>query len=118
MKGTFIWVLLLAAALLFNACSAQTSEQLTTNPDPTWAGSMAQLALSQQMDKPLEEVEIIKFQEAIWPDTCLGIPKKGETCTEEKLPGYSMEFAVSKQLCQVRGQTPSTVLIQQSARTW
>ena len=36
-------------------------------------------------------IEVIGLEEATWPDSCLGLPRPTERCTEGEVPGWSVE---------------------------
>jgi hypothetical protein len=36
-------------------------------------------------------IEVIGLEEATWPDSCLGLPRPGESCTKGEVPGWSVE---------------------------
>lgn len=93
-------VILAAAAVFLSACSNQASGE--PSAEVVWVGSMAQVALVDQLNAPLEEVRITKIESATWPDTCLGLPKDGESCQPVQTEGYHMEFSVGAGTCAVR----------------
>ena len=41
----------------------------------------------------IHQVKIIELQEAVWPDTCLGIPSP-ELCARGETPGYRVIFQI------------------------
>lgn len=41
---------------------------------------------------PPNAIEVIGLEEAIWPDSCLGLPRPGENCAEVEVPGWGVEL--------------------------
>lgn len=39
----------------------------------------------------LNAIEVVGLEEAVWPDSCLGLPRPGESCSEGEVPGWSVE---------------------------
>lgn len=57
-----------------------------------------------------EDVLIIKIEEKTWPDGCLGLPEKRETCTQALEPGYHIEALVNGKTTLFRSDTSGVML--------
>ncbi len=44
--------------------------------------------LAESLGMPPTEVQVLAFEPATWPDSCLGLPQEGEGCLEVETPGW------------------------------
>lgn len=93
----FVLTILFLAAFLLAACAGSGARQPTPTitllpeapePLPPKAASDAEINLSQELDIPREEITIVEWQAAEWPDGCLGLGGPGELCTQVITPGW------------------------------
>ncbi len=59
------------------------------------AAQSVRTLLAQQLQTDPLAVEIIRAEETVWRDTCLGLPAENRPCTESETPGYLITAAVS-----------------------
>lgn len=48
----------------------------------------ARQLLAQQFNARFEDVQILSIAAQAWPDACLGLPKRNETCAQVVTPGF------------------------------
>jgi hypothetical protein len=63
-------------------------DPITPLPDPPAAASAAETFLAQDLNLTVEEIQLVSYEHSEWPDGCLGLGKKGESCTEVITPGW------------------------------
>jgi hypothetical protein len=51
---------------------------------------------------PSDEIEIVTYQSAQWPDGCLGLSEPGEACTLAIVPGWLIIMAVDNRTYEIR----------------
>lgn len=60
----------------------------TPGPDVPAAITRARDTFAQQMDMAGDDFTVVSYEEAEWPDGCLGLPEPDEMCTMAIVPGY------------------------------
>jgi hypothetical protein len=74
------------------APDAQPAQPAAAQPAPQvraeTPNQAAMLALQQQFGLKPEQIKVVGVDEGEWPDTCLGLPQPGESCTQVATPGY------------------------------
>jgi hypothetical protein len=56
--------------------------------DPPYAAAAAEQQLGQELDLPVDEIDLVSFERVEWPDACLGLAEPGELCAEVLTPGW------------------------------
>jgi hypothetical protein len=51
---------------------------------------------------PSDEIEVVTYQSAQWPDGCLGLSEPGEACTLAIVPGWLIIMAVDNRTYEIR----------------
>ncbi len=52
--------------------------------------------LAQRLDLPPQEIQVATYEQANFPDGCLGLPQPGEMCIQVITPGYVVTFHTVK----------------------
>lgn len=70
----------------------------TTNPENDIFRPLrpARDFLAQQLDLPPQEIQVATYEQANFPDGCLGLPHPGEMCIQVITPGYVVTFHTPK----------------------
>lgn len=68
-------------------------ESETGGPLPPVAAIAAQQALSERAGPSVEDIEIVSFERAEWPDACLGLADEGEVCAQVVTPGWRVSLS-------------------------
>ncbi|MBN1954483.1 MAG: hypothetical protein JW900_05455 [Anaerolineae bacterium] len=63
-------------------------DPITPLPDPPAAASAAEAFLAQELDLTVDEIQLVSYERAEWPDGCLGLGKKDEGCIQVITPGW------------------------------
>lgn len=88
-KSVNVFVML--TGLLLAACTPQPTMPLPTDtpdaPLPTVVLN-ATHALSAQTSVPVEEIQVIGYEQREWPDACLGLAQEDEMCAQVITPGW------------------------------
>jgi hypothetical protein len=66
--------------------------------------------LAQQLGSDPGAVEVVDFEQAEWPDACLGLPAEDEACAEVITPGWSVTLSAADDLYVVRTNELGTVV--------
>lgn len=53
--------------------------------------------LGSELGVPLDQVQIVNFEEVEWPDSCLGLGEANESCARVTTPGYRVILEVEGQ---------------------
>jgi hypothetical protein len=53
----------------------------------------AMQALAEQLGREPSEIRVVSYQEAEWPDGCLGLAAEGESCAQALTPGWQVILA-------------------------
>lgn len=77
------------------------------------AAQAAQMALAQQLQLPLEAVEILAVEPVDWPDGCLGLAGPEELCTQAIVPGYLVTLRAQEQFHKFRTNLAGTAVRQE-----
>jgi len=91
--GTDGGVILLLSGLLGDPLTA--SESVVDEPYPP-AVLAAMQALAQELGQEPAEMQVVTYQEAEWPDGCLGLAAEGESCIQVVTPGWQVIVAVDQ----------------------
>ena len=97
----FVYALLGLAALLAACGGGGGSTPPITSPTPDLDNSAVQAVqqdLAERLGGTTDEVQITSATIASWPDSCLGAPEAGESCSQVVTPGYEVT-------AQLRGNT-------------
>ena len=62
----------------------------------------AQADLAQKLGQPIENVMVVQFEGASWPDGCLGLGQADESCIQEIVPGYRVALQANGTLYEYR----------------
>ena len=57
-------------------------------PEYPQAVVTALAALAEQLGRPVDELSIDSYEEAVWPDACLGLAGKDEMCAQVIVNGW------------------------------
>ena len=91
--GTDGGVILLLSGLLGDPLTASGSGADEPYPPAVLA---AMQALAQELGRAPAEMQVVTYQEAEWPDGCLGLAAEGESCTQAVTPGWQVIVAVDQ----------------------
>jgi hypothetical protein len=110
-------VVLVSAGLLLTACGTSRSN-LPTNPDlqnvlPPDVALNVQNQISATMAVAVENIQLQKVEKMDWPNSCLGLPKENESCTEVVTPGWLLTFNINGQDYKYRVDQTGTVIRQE-----
>lgn len=62
-------------------------------PHPVFAAlTLALEATAELTQVPVEEVEVVKVESVVWPDSCLGLPERGQGCARALHPGWRIRL--------------------------
>jgi hypothetical protein len=86
-------IFILCIVLLFSGCVEQTqkSETVLNNsvvPENSSVVDLAKQNLSEKLNIPVEEIQLVKTEAVEWPDTSLGFPEKGMMYAQVIKPGF------------------------------
>lgn len=56
------------------------------------AAFVAQQVLAQQLEIPLDQIQIMGIETVDYPDSCLGAPTPNEVCTQLAIPGLRVQL--------------------------
>lgn len=84
-------VVLLISGLLGDPITRQVS-----GPDEPYppAVSAAQHMLADELGVSPAEVNVVNYEDVLWPDSCLGLAEQDEACAEVETPGWRIELKV------------------------
>lgn len=54
----------------------------------------AMQALAQELGRTPEEIKVVRYEQADWPDVCLGLPREGEQCAQVVTPGWKVMLSL------------------------
>ncbi|MDX1600387.1 MAG: hypothetical protein R3191_02620 [Anaerolineales bacterium] len=80
---------------------SSTIERGEVGPYPP-AVTAAIRAVAQRQDVPPGQVQVLGFEQATWSDTCLGLPREGESCEDRTVEGWRVRLEVGGQSFTVR----------------
>lgn len=60
--------------------------------------SRAKQVLAEALNVPVSTIVVLHYEEAKWPDGCLGIPLPDTACTQAIVPGYRIVFRTAQGL--------------------
>jgi hypothetical protein len=119
MKNHFVILLLMVA--LIASCAPQNATEppsiimgqpTRTNPGMTAAEAAALTHLSETLNLPPGDIELISTEAVTWPDGCLGVQKIGVMCTQAEVEGYKIVFEVNGEQYEVHtDKNGSTVVV-------
>jgi hypothetical protein len=84
-------LILLLSGLLGDPLTAPSA--VVDEPYPP-AVLAAMQTLAEQLGREPAEIQVVMYQEADWPDGCLGLAAEGESCTQALTPGWHVILAV------------------------
>lgn len=81
---------LVGLSLLLVACGSVTVDGTPVDLEEVQipAVSAAQQFLAAELGLTVEEMTIVRVEDAEWPDACLGLPEGGEACAQVITPGF------------------------------
>ena len=96
-------IFLLCIVLLFSGCVEQTqqSETVLNNsvvPEYSPVVDLAKTDLSEKLNIPAEEIQLVKEEAVDWPDTSLGYPEKGLMYAQVITPGFRITLKAQDKL--------------------
>jgi demethoxyubiquinone hydroxylase (CLK1/Coq7/Cat5 family) len=50
----------------------------------------AEQDLSASLGVPVEEIQVVSYEQREWPDACLGLASEGEVCAQVITPGWQV----------------------------
>lgn len=106
-------------ALLLAACGAtsgpnQAAPTHTPEPDLPYAVIAAEKELEQSLGLPIDEIKAVSYEQAEWPDSCLGLAKPGEQCLQVITPGWRIVLSAEGQPYVFRTDQNGDVVRQES----
>jgi hypothetical protein len=109
MKAT-AWLALVGLSLLLVACGpAETEGVPDLDAEEIPAVDAAEQFLADRLGITLEEIVIVRVEDAEWPDGCLGLPEGGEVCTQVITPGFRVVLRAQGQEYTLRTDTSGDV---------
>jgi hypothetical protein len=97
-KMMYTGIALLVVALAASACAPQQEIPLTApidEEDLPAAAMAARQQLSEIVETPPEEINVVSFEEMEWPNACLGLEEEGEMCAQVITPGWRVVLDVN-----------------------
>lgn len=76
---------------------AITTHTIDRGPSPPLAATQAEIALSERLDLPREDILIADWEPVNWPDACLGLAQPDELCAQVISPGYRVTLEAQGQ---------------------
>jgi hypothetical protein len=61
------------------------------------AAIAAEKELSNSLGVPVNEIDLVSYERAEWPDSCLGLAKPGEQCLQAITPGWRVVLSAKGQ---------------------
>lgn len=117
MKRLGLMLSLAGVLLLATGCAATPTELPTPTPevfnplpDEDRAFEAARQALAERLAVDPLSIQRVEVTTANWPDGCLGLPQKGEMCTEVIVPGFRVVLEVGGQRYVYRTNQSATVV--------
>lgn len=109
----------LAAALIAAGCGRAVGEQppgpetidapagLPIDPDAPYPPAIAAAigSLAEELGVAPQAIEVVSYEEAEWPDGCLGLPRLYEACTEAVTPGWRVILSLAGEIHTFRADT-------------
>ena len=109
-----MYVVMSLLALIVAACAPQATEiqnAVDTAMPPVATAAVATLDavppevllaaqqfLAQQLTVAADQVQLIEFEQAEWPDSCLGLGQANESCLAATTPGFRLVLEINGQL--------------------
>ncbi|RPI32544.1 MAG: META domain-containing protein [Chloroflexota bacterium] len=118
LRKQIAFLLVSILALLLVAC-AQTQPENPTPPTGVPSGSPSALSqavlnaqawLAEQIDIPVEQLEIVSMEQVEWTDSCLGLGQPNESCLQAITPGWQVIFEAGGKSYEVRTDESGTVI--------
>jgi hypothetical protein len=85
--GTAVAVAVLLAAGCASAPNAPPAIASHTNSPPPGPALLVRRDLAERLIIPLAQVRIIRIEDRVWPDSCLGLPSP-ELCARQRTSGF------------------------------
>ena len=115
--------------MLISACSPQglpteipsdvIEEATQISVDLTPAQRAAVSAVVENLGVAVEQVKVVSTEAVDWPDSCLGIPLEGMSCTQVVTPGFRVILDVAGKRVEYRTNQDGTVILPATtALTW
>ncbi|MBD2059520.1 hypothetical protein H6F88_26590 [Oculatella sp. FACHB-28] len=80
-----------------SAIAQANSSQSSQNRLPRAVARQVQRDLSQRLDIPRRNLEIVSFDRQTWPDSCLGLAAANERCATATVEGWRVELTNGQQ---------------------
>ena len=74
----------------------------------------AQQFMAQQLTVAADQVQLIEFEQAEWPDSCLGLGQANESCLAATTPGFRLVLEINGQRFEIRTDATGSVIRQAS----
>jgi hypothetical protein len=58
--------------------------------------------LAEELGAAPQSIEVVRYEEAEWPDGCLGLPRLYEACTEAVTPGWRVILGLAGEIYSFR----------------
>ncbi len=88
----------------------QKEETPPTQIDSSLAIQAAKARLAGMLDTPQNAILLVGAEEHAWPDSCLGLAKSGEVCTQVMTPGFEIILLVNGKEYRYRTNNDGTVI--------
>jgi hypothetical protein len=87
-----VTTVLFVLSVVLVACSGNGTGGETVEPSAVQldAVSAAQAALASELGVDVESITLVKVQDEVWSDGCLGLGGPAESCLAAETPGYSV----------------------------
>jgi len=105
--GTDGGTILLLSGLMGDPLTQPAGAQGGPYP-PSVAAAIAAVAQEDQVDPGV--IEVVSYEAAQWPDTCLGLPKQGEACAQHVTSGWRIQLRVNGTALVIRSDDVGTIL--------
>jgi len=75
-------------------------EAIPTDPEAPYPPAVVAAIerLAQELRSPPQSIEVVSYEEAEWPDGCLGLPRLYEACTEAVTPGWRVILSLAGEI--------------------
>ena len=74
----------------------------------------AQQFLAEQLTVAADQVQLIEFEQAEWPDSCLGLGQANESCLAATTPGFRLVLEINGQRFEIRTDATGSEIRQAS----
>jgi hypothetical protein len=105
--GTDGGTILLLSGLMGDPLTQPAGAQGGPYP-PSVAAAIVAVAQEDQVDPGA--IDVVSYEAAHWPDTCLGLPKPGEACAQHVTSGWRIQLRVNGQTVVMRSDDVGAIL--------